>query len=73
MLKFLDEKLLSDVRPSEEAFSRGVLIFNYHLVPGGNYFCSRSLSTPAYGWISPEIIGSTRFWQRSTRWLDREM
>ena len=34
MLKFLDEKLLSDVRPSEEAFSRDVLIFDYHLVPG---------------------------------------
>jgi hypothetical protein len=47
MLKFLDEKLLSDVRPNEEAFSRDVLIFDYHLVPGGNYFCSRSLSTPA--------------------------
>ena len=35
MLKFLDEKLLSDVRPSEDAFSRDVLIFDYHLVPGG--------------------------------------
>jgi hypothetical protein len=29
----LDEKLLSDVRPIEEAFSREVLIFRYHLVP----------------------------------------
>ena len=33
MLKFLDEKRLSDVRPIEEAFSRDVLIFRYHLVP----------------------------------------
>ena len=29
----MNEKLLSDVRPSEEAFSKDVLIFRYHLVP----------------------------------------
>jgi len=36
MLKFVDEKLLSDVGPIQEAFSGDVLIFDYHLVPGGN-------------------------------------
>jgi hypothetical protein len=61
VLKFLDEKRLSDVRPIEEAFSRDVLIFRYHLVPVMGKDLMRRSATATFKRFSSNVENSSQF------------